>query len=135
MAQVKDGGGAMAVGSRCALAAQGEDGGGQRSSLRLARVATCAGRSLEGAAALASLASLGLRSWAIVGCWGVSALAGDVGASVVACWRGVSGGVLAGRWCSHSVASGTLVSEEEGPDNQHEGGRGRGERRGERYKG
>jgi hypothetical protein len=34
--------------------------------------------------------------------------------------RGVSGGMLAGRWCSHSVASGTLVSEEEGPDNQHE---------------
>ena len=63
-------GGVMAVGSRCALAAQGEDGGGQRSSLRLARVATCAGRSLEGAAALASLALLGLRSWAMVGCWG-----------------------------------------------------------------
>ena len=28
--------------------------------------------------------------------------------------------MLAGRWCSHSVASGTLVSEEEGPDNLHE---------------
>ncbi len=39
----------------------------------------------------------------------MDALVGDVGASVVV-----------GRWCSHSVASGTLVSEEEGPDNQHE---------------
>ncbi len=28
--------------------------------------------------------------------------------------------MLAGQWCSHNVASGTLVSEEEGPDNQHE---------------
>ena len=54
----------------------------------------------------------------------MDALVGDVGASVVA-----------GRWCSHSVASGTLVSEEEGPDNQHEVVGVEGRQRGEHYKG
>ncbi len=67
----KMGGGAMAVGSRCALAAQGEDGGGQQSSLHLVSVAACAGRSWGGgAAALASLALLGVRSGVMVGCGG-----------------------------------------------------------------
>ncbi len=31
----------------------------------------------------------------------------------------MSGRQWSGRWCSHSVDSGTLVSEEEGPDSQH----------------
>jgi hypothetical protein len=64
-------------------------------------------------------------------CWGVggSALAGNDGASVVAHWQG--NGVLS----SHSVGTGTLVSEEERPDNQHEVERVEGRRRGKHYKG
>ncbi len=56
-------------------------------------------------------------------------MAGDAEASAVASWQGngvVTVLVLA-RWC--------LVSEEEGPDNQHEVEEVEGRQRGERYKG
>ncbi len=56
-------------------------------------------------------------------------MAGDAEASAVVSWRGDSiVTVLAlARYC--------LVSEEEGPDNQHEVEEVEGRRRGERYKG
>jgi hypothetical protein len=42
------------------------------------------------------------------------------GGSLVGECHGVSGGALVGRWHCHSFGTGALVSEEEGPDNQHE---------------
>ncbi len=42
---------------------------------------------------------------------------------------------MAGRWHSHSVGAGTLVSEEERPDNQHEVEEVRGNRGGSVTKG
>ncbi len=65
-------------------------------------------------------------------------LVGDGMLLGVAHWRGItgcSGGTLAGRWCCHSFGAGMLMSEEEGPDNQHyvEGVEGR--QRREHFKG
>ncbi len=64
-----------------------------------------------------ALARAVARTVARVMAW-VMAVAVAVGVGVG--WRGVSGGALAGRWRSHSVGAGTLVSEEEGPNNQNE---------------
>ncbi len=60
----------------------------------------------------------------LVGCWGWCVGRGC---------RGVSGGVLAGQLHSHSVGAGTMMSEEEGSDNQHEVEGVEGRRREERY--
>ncbi len=61
---------------------------------------------------------------AMVGCWGWCIGRGC---------QGVSGGALAGQWRTHSVGASTLVSEEEGPDNQHEVEGVEGRQRGECY--
>jgi hypothetical protein len=116
----------MAVGSRCALAAQGEDGEGQQSLLCLARIAACAGQSWGGgsSACFASVARF--------------ALVGNGGVLGVVCWRGMSGH----QWWR--VGEALVFSQcclrhagvrRGGTRKLTCGGRGRGERRGERYKG
>ncbi len=66
-----------------------------RLALRLAQ-----GKVGREAAALASLALLGLLLLAMVGCWGYC-VGGDVGASVVAHWwgDGVLTVLVLARWC------------------------------------
>ena len=83
-----------------------------------------------GAAALASLGSrhgwrrakMGGGSGACFACVARLALVGDGGALGVVCWWGMSGRQRwrVGGWRCHSFGAGMLVSEEEGPDNQHE---------------
>jgi hypothetical protein len=71
MGQGEDGGGgAMAVGSHCPLAARGKDGGGSEACFT--RLASRPPQSTVGmeAAALALLALLSLCSSAFGGCWG-----------------------------------------------------------------
>ncbi len=65
----------------------------------------------------------------------VWAMAVTVAVGVGVGCRSVSGGALVGRWHSHRVGAGTLVSEEERPNNQHEVEGVEGRLRGERYKG
>ncbi len=77
-------------------------GGGQQRSLRTAHLAGSAGRSCGEGSGAASLEALGLLLSAIAGCWGYCVGGGC---------RCVCGGH------SHSVGAGTLLSEEEGPDN------------------
>jgi hypothetical protein len=72
---------AMAVGSLCALAAQGKDGGGSKACFAQLALRIAQGEVGRGALALALLASLGLRSRGVLGvvhwrgnqrqCWGV----------------------------------------------------------------
>ncbi len=61
---------AMAVGSCCALAAQGEDGGGSEACFARLASRLAQGKVGRGAVALALLASLGSCSSAFAGCWG-----------------------------------------------------------------
>ncbi len=70
--------------------------------------------------------------WRCFACGIWLALVGDGGVLGVVRWRGMSF-VCGGH--SHSVGTGTLVSEEEGPNNQHEVEGVDGRRRGEHYKG
>ncbi len=74
--------------------------------------------------ALALLVLLSLLLAAMAGCWGWCIGRGC---------QGISVGVSAGRWPSHSVGPGMLVSEEEGPDNHHEVEGVEGRQKGELY--
>jgi hypothetical protein len=86
-------------------------GGRQQRLLLSGHVTGGAGQKWGEAAVLALLVLLGSCLWAMVGCWSKC-----VGGRC----RGVSGGALVGRWRCDSFGAGALVSEEEGPNNQHE---------------
>ncbi len=109
---------ALARAARSGARVQG--GGGQQRLLCMAQIAGGTGQSCREDSGVALLVALGLLLLSMAGCWG----------------QWVGGGcrcVCGGH--SHSVGVGTLVSEEEGPNNQHEVEGVEDRRRGEHYKG